>query len=410
MSGTIVTRNAFLRTVWLIGLSVAAMPLVAQEARQQNTQSAVGGTMIPFYIGTYTSGSSKGIHRCVLDTSTGQLKDLQLVAELDNPSFLTIHPQLDVLYACSETRRDGRREGAQLMAYKIEADGRLTAIGGQPSGGNGPCYVSTDKTGKVALVANYGSGSIASLPIGNDGALGELASNIQHEGKSADPQRQEGPHAHCIMTDPSNRYVCAVDLGLDQVLVYQLDVSTGKLTPKPEGNFRAKPGSGPRHLAFHPNGQHAFVIHEMGNTLAAAQWDSSNGKFMTLTSVTTLPPDFTGNSSTAEVLVHPNGKFVYGSNRGHDSIAVFTFDEKANEKDKQNVLRPVGHTSTGGKTPRNFRIDPTGKFLLAENQGSDSIVVFKIDAASGKLAQVGEPLKVGAPCCIKFYTRENSKR
>ena len=403
MSSMILSRNAFLNSVWLIGLSMVALPSVAQEVRQPNKQQAAGGSMIPFYIGTYTSGSSKGIHRCVLDTNTGQLKDLQLVAELDNPSFLTIHPQLDVLYACSETRRDGRREGSQLMAYKIGADGGLTAIGGQPSGGSGPCYVSTDKTGKVALVANYGSGSISSLPIGEDGALGGLASNIQHEGKSVNPQRQEGPHAHCIMSDPSNRYVCAVDLGLDQVLVYELDTASATLTPKPAGNFRAQPGSGPRHLAFHPDGQHAFIIHEMANTLAAAQWEPQLGKFTALTSVSTLPPDFTGNNSTAEVLVHPSGSFVYGSNRGHDSIAVFAFDAKARS------LKPIAHTPTGGKTPRNFRIDPTGKFLLAENQGSDSIVVFKIDAASGKLSQVGEPLTVGAPCCIKFLSRESSQ-
>ncbi len=226
--------------------------------------------MIPFYIGTYTSGISKGIHRCVLNTQTGELSQLELVAELQNPSFLTIHPKLNVLYACSEVRRDGKREGAQVLAYKIGADGKLTEMGGQPSGGNGPCYVSTDATGKVALVANYGSGSISSLPIAADGSLGAVASNIQHAGKSVDPQRQEGPHAHCIMTDPSNRFVCAVDLGLDQVLVYELDLATAKLTAKPEGNFRAKPGTGPRHLAFHPDGKHAFVIHEMGNILAAA--------------------------------------------------------------------------------------------------------------------------------------------
>ncbi|MGN6544864.1 MAG: lactonase family protein [Aureliella sp.] len=359
--------------------------------------------MIPFYIGTYTSGSSKGIHRCVLDTSTGKLQDLELVAEIDNPSFLTIHPTLDVLYACSEIRREGRREGAQLMAYKVGSDGKLTAIGGQPSGGAGPCYVSTDKTGKVALVANYGSGSISSLPIADDGSLQPIASNFQHTGKSVDPQRQEGPHAHCIMADPSNRYACAVDLGLDQVLVYALDVATGTMTPKPEGNYHAPPGSGPRHIAFHPDGAHVFIIHEMGNLLAAARWDSAGGKFTPLGSVSTLPSDFKGENTTAEVLVHPSGKFVYGSNRGHDSIAIFGFDAQTEK------LTPIGYALTGGKTPRNFRIDPTGQFLLAENQGSDSIVVFKIDAATGKLSQVGEPLSVGAPCCIKFFSRSGSR-
>jgi 6-phosphogluconolactonase len=369
---------------------------VAQRSAKESTKKS----MVPFYIGTYTSGSSKGIHRCVLDTTSGELRDLQLVAELDNPSFLTIHPQLDVLYACSEIRRDGKREGAQLMAYTIDSDGNLSAIGGQPSGGNGPCYVSTDQSGKVALVANYGSGSIASLPISADGALGALATNIQHSGKSVNPSRQEGPHAHCIMTDPSNRYVCAVDLGLDQVLVYQLEIAQAKLTPKPNGNYHAKPGNGPRHIAFHPNGKHMFIIHEMGNVLVAAGWDATQGKITELSSASTLPPDYSGDSSTAEVLVHPSGKFVYGSNRGHDSIALFAFDEKTGK------LALISHTSTGGKTPRNFRLDPTGNFLLAANQSTDSIVVFKIDTTSGKLTQVGQPLSVGAPCCIKFFARD----
>ncbi len=356
-----------------------------------------------FYIGTYTSGISKGIHRCELNPEDGSLNKLELVAEIDNPSFLTINSTGSVLYACSEVRRDGKREGAQLMAYKIEKDGKLTAIGGQPSGGNGPCYVSLDQSGKVALVANYGSGSISSLPIAADGGLGKIASNIQHEGKSANPSRQEGPHAHCIMPDPSNRFVCAVDLGLDQVLVYKLDTTNGTIMPHYEGNYHAKPGAGPRHLAFHPDGKHAFVIHEMGNTLAAVKWDSANGKFSEPTAlVSTLPDGFSGDNSTAEVLVHPNGKFVYGSNRGHDSIVQFAFDAASGG------LTLVSHTSTGGKTPRNFRIDPSGSYLLAENQASDSIVVFKIDSNTGKLTRVGEPLKVGAPCCIKFMPEVKS--
>lgn len=354
--------------------------------------------MIPFYVGTYTSGMSQGIYRCVLDTNSGMLGGLTLVAELDNPAFLTLHPKWNVLYACSEVRRNGRREASKLAAFKIEAAGNLTSMGSQPSGGVGPCFVSTDHTGKVALVANYASGSISSFPICQDGSLGPVVSNVQHEGKSVDPNRQEGPHAHCILTDPSNRFACAVDLGLDQVLVYELDASTARLTARPEGNYHARPGNGPRHLAFHPNGKLAFIIHEMGNQLSAASWDASHGKFTELAAVTTLPECFSGENSTAEVLVHPNGRFIFGSNRGHDSVALFQFDSQ------QNVLTLISHTSTGGKTPRNFRIDPTGRFLLAENQDSDSIVVFKIDPENGQLVQVGEPLNVGTPSCIKFYT------
>jgi 6-phosphogluconolactonase len=245
-------------------------------------------------------------------------------------------------------------------------------------------------------VANYASGSIAALPIAANGALGPAASTIQHSGKGHNPQRQEGPHAHCIQPDPSNRFVVAVDLGIDQVLVYQLDIERVALMPRPTGNYRAQPGHGPRHIAFHPAGKHAFIIQELGNQLTSCRWDASAGAFAEIESLPTLPADFNGNNSTAEVLVHPNGKFVFGSNRGHDSIVTFAFDA-ASEK-----LKPVGHTSTAGRTLRNFRLDPSGQFLLAANQDSNSIVVFRVDEATGQLTQVGQPITVGAPCCIKF--------
>ena len=202
------------------------------------------------------------------------------------------------------------------------------------------------------------------------------------------------------MTDPSNRYACAVDLGLDQVLVYELDVNHARMTAKPAGNLHAKPGNGPRHLAFHPGGELAFVIHEIGCELSACGWDAHNGAFSELATIPTLPEGYhQSDSSTAEVLVHPNGRFIYGSNRGHDSIALFTFDAHANK------LTLHSHTPSGGKTPRNFQIDPTGEYLLAENQDSDSIIVMKIDQASGALQRVGPPLEVGSPCCIKFHSK-----
>ncbi|MFO1062714.1 MAG: lactonase family protein [Pirellulales bacterium] len=379
------------------GAGVACCLTAGPDASLSAAQSPKASVMIPFYIGTYTSGKSEGIHRAQLNLTTGEITDLKLVAKLDNPSFLTIHPKLNVLYACSESRRDGKREGAQITAFKIASDGSLDPIGGQASGGVGPCYVSTDATGKVALVANYASGSIASLPIAADGSLQPTASTIQHVGKSVNPQRQEGPHAHCIQADPTNRYVLAVDLGLDQVLVYELNADKGTLTPKPENSFHAEPGHGPRHIAFHPSGKYIFVIHEMGSRLTAARWDAASGKFTKVDEQSTLPADFKGNSSTAEVLVHPSGKFVYGSNRGHDSIVVFAFDAKSEK------LTTTGYALTGGKTPRNFRLDPSGHFLLAENQDSDSIVVFKVNQDTGMLTQVGSPVSVGNPCCIKFF-------
>lgn len=379
-----------------LGTLICAVILLATHFDIQLLSAQGNMKTIPFYIGTYTSGSSKGIHRSELNLADGTMSAPKLVAELENPTFLAVHPTADVLYSISEVRRGGKRENAQVMAYKIAADGSLQELGGKPAGGDGPCFVSTDKAGKFAFVANYGSGSVSAYSLGASGELLASVSNIQHVGKSVDPARQEGPHAHCILIDPSDKYVCAVDLGLDQVVIYSLDRTAGALTNtgKP---FKATPGFGPRHLAFHPNGKHAFVIHEMASQLSSCSWDASSGTMTEIQHLSTLPSDFSGSTSTAEVLVHPNGKFVYGSNRGHDSISVFSFDEASGK------LALIGHTATKGQTPRNFRIDPTGSYLLAQNQGSDSIYSFRIDAAKGSLEQVGEPITVGSPCCIKFF-------
>lgn len=351
---------------------------------------------IPFYIGTYTSGSSKGIHRSDLNLADGTMSNPKLVAEVANPTFLAVHPTLNVLYSTSEVRRDSKRENAKVIAYEIADDGMLQVLGSKPTGGEGPCFVSTDRVGQFVFVANYSSGSISAFSLNNDGNLLSNVSNIQHVGKSVDASRQEGPHAHCILVDPNDRYVCAADLGLDQVIVYAFDRNTGTLTNTGRP-FQATPGFGPRHLAFHPNGKHAFVIHEMASQLSACTWDAASGGMTEIHHIATLPSGFTNSSSTAEVLVHPNGRFVYGSNRGHDSVAAFRFDEASGR------LALVGHTSTKGKTPRNFCIDPSGSYLLAQNQDSDSIYSFRIDTESGILEQVGDPISVGSPCCIKFF-------
>jgi len=350
---------------------------------------------IPLFIGTYTSGRSKGIYRSELNLAEGTLSSPMMVAELANPMFLAIHPTLDVLYSSSEVRQDGKRENARVIAFRIAANGMLQELGSKPAGGDGPCFVSTDRAGELAFVANYGSGSISAYSLGPSGELLSIVSNIQHIGKSVDKSRQEGPHAHCILVDPSDKYACAIDLGLDQIVIYTIDRRSGTLTStgKP---FKATLGFGPRHLAFHPNGKYAFVIHEMASQLSSCTWDADTGTMTEIHYLSTLPGDFTGTSITAEVLVHPNGRFVYGSNRGHDSVAVFSFDDATGK------LALVGHTSTMGKTPRNFRIDPSGSYLLVGNQDSDSIYSFRIDRKNGTLEQVGEPISVGAPCCIKF--------
>lgn len=350
----------------------------------------------PFFIGTYTGGASKGIYRSALNENDGSLEPPVLVAELTNPSFLTIHPALSVLYAVSEVGK-ADAPNRQLVAYKIGDDFSLSEIGAIGLDADAPCYVATNPSGTFVFVANYGSGNIAAIALNSDGSLGQIVSRVQHTGSSINPSRQQGPHAHCILTDPSEQFVCAVDLGLDKVLVYRQDAQTGKLLPT-DSPLNVEAGNGPRHLAFHPSGKLAFVIHELSSKLSSYRWDETAGTFTEIATVSTLPDAFDGKNSTAEVLVHPNGKFVFGSNRGHDSIATFRIDDSGK-------LESLGHTPSGGKTPRNFRIDPTGNFLLAENQQSDSIHSSRIDLNTGKLSPVSSPISVGSPCCIKFYKR-----
>jgi 6-phosphogluconolactonase len=371
---------------WLFVFPLALCTFVGAVAQDNST---AGPSSIPFFIGTYTGGASRGIYLSELSLDDGSLAEPKLVAELTNPSFLTIHPRLPMLYAVSEVESGDR----QVVAYRIESDLTLNETANSSSAGSGPCYVSTDRAGDFLLVANYGSGSIAAFRLSSDGKLGELTSQHQHKGSSVNPRRQTSPHAHCILPDPSDQFVCAVDLGLDQVLVYELDRRTEQLQ-RTNNPFKVTAGNGPRHLAFHPDGQHAFVIHELSCTLSLCRWDSDQGTFEELQQLSTLPDGVQPGYSTAEVLVHPNGRFVFGSNRGHNTIAGFRFEH--------GQLEPLGHTPTGGKTPRNFRIDPTGQYLLAENQQSDSIVVFRIDPESGQLSETGKTATVGSPCCIKF--------
>jgi 6-phosphogluconolactonase len=256
-----------------------------------------------------------------------------------------------------------------------------------------------DRTGKTVLVANYGGGSVAALPVDADGRLGKATSAIQHSGSSVDAQRQATPHAHSINVDPSNRFAVAADLGLDKLLIYRLDAAKGTLAPNDPPSASVAPGSGPRHFAFHPNGQFAYVINEMRCTVTAFAFDSQRGALREIQTITTLPHEVKEGYSTAEVQVHPSGKFLYGSNRGHHSIAIFAIDSATGK------LNAVGHQSTGGKTPRNFAIDPTGQFLLAENQDSDNIVVFRIDTKTGELKATGHVVDVPSPVCVKFLQR-----
>jgi 6-phosphogluconolactonase len=351
------------------------------------------------FIGTYTGPKSKGIYRCEIDLATGKLSAAEVAAEAVNPSFLAIHPTKKFLYCVDEISNFGKKPAGGVSAFALDpATGKLTALNQQSSVGTGPCHLTVDRTGKNVLVANYGGGSVAVLPIGEDGKLGEASDFHQHKGSSVNKDRQKEPHAHSINIDATNRFAVAADLGLDQLLVYKFDAAKGKLTPNDPAFVAIDPGSGPRHFAFHPTAPYGYAINEMANTVTALGWDKEKGVFKKVQTISTLPDDFKGKSYTAEVVVHPSGKFLYGSNRGHNSIAAFSIDEKTGE------LKRISIQGKGIKTPRNFAIDPTGKFLLVANQDGASVLVFAIDQKTGELTPTEHKVEVQSPVCVRFVT------
>ncbi len=379
--------SLFLLAILMLA-AVAALAADRAEAEDPSDQLLV-------YIGTYTHGPSKGIYLTRLDLARGTLEPVTLAAEVANPSFLAIPSRGLFLYAVGELSQSGGKSGGVLSAFAIQPlDGKLTLLNQQSTGSSGTCHVAIDRTGKCAIVANYGGGSVSCLPIEADGRLGEMACFVQHAGSSVNRQRQEGPHAHGVCLDASNRFVFVPDLGLDKVMVYRLDASRGKLTAHDPAYVATAAGAGPRHFAFLPNGRYAYVINELSSTITVFGYDAGRGVLCPLQNISTLPTRFHGANTCAEIQVHPSGKFVYGSNRGHDSIAVFAVDERTGK------LRSAGHELTRGKEPRNFAIDPSGRYLLAANQNSDTVVVFRIDAATGRLRATGSTVQAPSPVCI----------
>ena len=350
------------------------------------------------YFGTYTSTNSRGIYLSKFDPATGQLSAPELAAETKNPTFLVVAPGGHFLYAGSEMTDDHGRLTGAVSAYALEnRTGRLTFLNQENSGGNGsPCHLSLDATGKCLLVANYETGSIAALPVQADGRLGTATAMIQHTGSSVNPTRQAGPHAHFICPSPDNRFALNCDLGLDQVFVYRLDAENARLTPNDPPFARVGPGSGPRHLVFSKDGNFVYVINEMSNTISAFHYDAENAKLTEAQTISTLPHDFSGANTGAEIALHPSGKFLYASNRGHNSIALFDVDQKSG------LLTLVTHQSTLGRMPRFFAIDPSGRWLFVENQASGSVVVFAIDPVTGKLKPTRRTLFIGSPVCAVF--------
>jgi 6-phosphogluconolactonase len=375
---------------WLAPVLFAAVALGADRA---------SGSDYLAYIGTYTQKNSKGIYVFRLNSSTGKLTPLGLAAETTSPSYLAIHPNHRFLYAVAEVNNFGGQKSGAVSAFSIDrSTGKLTLLNQVSARGSGPCHVMVDPTGKTLLVANYDSGSVAALPVGQDGRLRDASAAIQHHGTSVNPERQEGPHAHCINNSPDNRFVLAADLGLDEVLVYRFDPARGSLAPNDPPFGKTPPGAGPRHFAFHPNGRFVYVINEIQCTASTFSYDAQRGALKLLATVSTVPKDYkvTKDDSTAEIRVHPSGKFVYGSNRGPDSIAVFSVDSTTG------TLHPIEYVSTQGKTPRGFNIDPTGSYLIAGNQDSDSLVVFRIDQKTGRLTPTGQKLEAYAPVDVEF--------
>jgi 6-phosphogluconolactonase len=343
------------------------------------------------YLGTYTGKLSKGIYQCELDLKDGKLSNLQLAGEMTSPSFVAIHPNQKFLYAVGES--GGKKSG--VVAFAIDAKtGNLTQLNSASSGGSGPCHLVVDASGKTVLAANYGGGSCVSIPIGADGKLGEGGSFHQHKGKSILPN-QQGPHGHSINMDKANKFAFCADLGLDKVLIYRLGADS---TLTPHGEFVTPPGSGPRHFAFHPNGKWAYANGEMSMTLIAADYDADKGVLIQRQIISTLPKEEKRKGgSTAEVVVHPSGKFVYVSNRDpYNSIAIFSLDQETGN------LTAVGHESRGVKTPRNFAVEPTGQYMLVANQSGNSVTSFRINQSTGELTPAGSSVEVGGPVCVRF--------
>jgi 6-phosphogluconolactonase len=351
---------------------------------------------VMLYVGTYTSGESKGIYRLDLDLATGALTPAGDPTETVSPSFLALHPSRKFLYAVNETGDGPDDPSGGVSAFGVDPEtGALTFLNRQPSEGAAPCHITLDKDGRHALVANYWGGTVAVLPISTDGRLGPATTVVRHTGRSVKPQ-QANPHPHSVNLDTANRFALVADLGLDKVVPYRFDGTRGRLESRDAGAVTLPKGAGPRHLAFLPSGRQAYVIDELDSTITRLAYDPDAGALEAVQTISTLPVGHTGKNSTAEVAVHPDGRLLYGSNRGHDSIAIFTIDAKTG------ALTAAGHQPTGGKNPRHFAIDPTGAYLLAANQDSDTIAVFRIDRASGRLTPVGTPARVPRPVCLRF--------
>jgi len=381
-----------MRLAFRVGLILSCFPLLAAVGLARRADDAM-----LVLVGTYTNQKSEGIYAFRFDTRTGALTPAGLAAKTESPSFLVEHPNKRWVFAVNETDTLAGQKTGGVTGFSLDsAAGRLTAINQQPSEGASPCHLTVDATGRFVLVANYTGGNLAVLPIDTNGKLGHAATIIQHAGSSVNKDRQEGPHAHAVVLSADNRYLLAADLGLDRVLAYRFASERGDVTRLEDGGAELQPGSGPRHIALDAGERHLYVINEMSSTVTMFDWNANTASATSRQTVSTLPDDVKVENSTAEIAIHPSGKFLYGSNRGHDSIAVFAIDGSTGRLTRTAIV------PTRGKEPRHFGLDPSGRWLIAANQNTDTLAVFRVDQQTGALEPVGDPVPAATPVCVLF--------
>ncbi len=393
-------NNVLDRREFLTAIGGGVVSLSLGKVAFGQTTALAGSGDLTLYVGTYTSGTStsKGIYSYRFNKETGELVFNELTSGVADPSFVVVDKAHKYLYSVNETvEYEGKKSGA-ISSFAIDRKaGTLTLLNKQPSLGGAPCHLTMSADSRFLLVANYVGGNVAVFPVGKDGKLGDSVDAEQHIGTGPNTDRQTSAHAHSINLDRNDRFAVACDLGADKLFIYAFDKTTGKLTPNAaQPFFSTRPGAGPRHFVFHPNGKTAFVINELSSSISTLAYNEKLGTLTELQTISSLPDGWSGSNSCADIHISPNGRFVYGSNRGHDSIVCYRFDKRTGK------LELVGHVPTQGKTPRNFAIDPSGKFLLAANQRSDSIVIFRIEQATGKLFPTGKSVSVPAPVCLRF--------
>ncbi len=401
----------------VLSVFAVAMSFVGAACGAESDQAASASVDLAkdtlAYVGTYTGAksNSKGIYVFRLETKNPDVSQnvllvpLGLAVETTSPSFLAIDPKRRLVFAANEVNQFEGEPGGAVSAFSIDpATGKLALINQQSSKGSGPCHLVLDRTGRNVLVANYGSGSVAVLPVNAEGRLGEATEFIQHAGSSIHPGRQKGPHAHCVTLDPDNKFAFVCDLGLDKILSYRFDAENGKLTPNDPAFASVKPGAGPRHMAFRPDGEFAYVINELNSTVTVFGYDPEKGVLTEVQTVSSLPEYFDGPNSGAEIDVHPSGKYLYVSNRGHESVVLFEIDRE------QGTLTYVEEQSTGGKTPRHFGIQPSGGHLAIANQNSGTLLLCRIDDGNGRLKPSGVFAEVPSPVCVQFLPPPKSGR